>query len=157
NGQTTAAIAYNASAATVQSALQALTSIGSGNALVASPTGSGWVVRFAGTLAGAAQPAMTGNGAGLTGGTSPSVSITGPPLGGDAGRVQQTTDPRGIITKTDYDWLGRTVRTVEAFSTFVPATNADKTTEYTYDGSSQMLTLQADLVGGTYEKTQFVY
>src|SRR5262249_50657057 len=88
NGQTTAAIAYNASAATVQIALQALTSIGSGNALVASPTGSGWVVRFAGTLAGAAQPAMTGNGAGLTGGTSPSVSITVTSLGGDAGRVQ---------------------------------------------------------------------
>src|SRR5262249_41925037 len=32
SGQTTAAIAYNASAATVQSALQALSSIGSGNA-----------------------------------------------------------------------------------------------------------------------------
>jgi hypothetical protein len=34
NGQTTSAIAYNASASTVQSALQALSSIGSGNVLV---------------------------------------------------------------------------------------------------------------------------
>jgi hypothetical protein len=35
SGQTTAAIAYNASAATVQAALQGLSSIGSGNVLVA--------------------------------------------------------------------------------------------------------------------------
>ena len=38
-GQTTSAIAYNASASTVQSALQALSTIGSGNALAANPTG----------------------------------------------------------------------------------------------------------------------
>jgi hypothetical protein len=51
NGQTTSAIAYNASAATVQSALQALSSIGSNNALVAPAASGGWTVRFAGTLA----------------------------------------------------------------------------------------------------------
>jgi RHS repeat-associated protein len=157
NGQTTSAIAYNASAATVQSALQALSTIGSGNALVASPTGSGWIVRFAGTLAGAVQPAITGNGSGLTGGTNPSVAITVTSLGGDAGNVQQTTDPRGIIGKTDFDYLGRTVRTIEAFSAFAPSNSLDKTTEYTYDGSSNMLTLQADLASSAYEQTKFVY
>jgi RHS repeat-associated protein len=156
-GQTTSAIAYNASAATVQSALQALSSIGSGNALVGNPTGSAWIVRFAGTKAGAPQAAITGNGSGLTGGTSPSVSITATSLGGDAGRVQQTTDPRGIITKTDTDWLGRTLRTVEAFSTFNPSGSSDKTTEYSYDGDSNMLTLQADLAGGAYEQTKWIY
>src|SRR5262249_12132152 len=61
------------------------------------------------------------NGSGLTGGTSPSVSIAVTSLGGDAGRVQQTTDPRGIVSKTDTDWLGRTLRTGEAFSTFNPS------------------------------------
>jgi RHS repeat-associated protein len=157
NGQTTSAIAYNASAATVQSALQALSTIGSGNALVASPTGSGWIVRFAGTLAGAVQPALTGNGSGLTGGTNPSVAITVTSLGGDNGQVQQTTDPRGIISKTDYDYLGRTVRTIEAFSAFAPSNNLDKTTEYTYDGSSHMLTLQADLASSAYQQTKFIY
>jgi hypothetical protein len=157
NGQTTSAIPYNASAATVQSALQALSTIGSGNALVASPTGVGWVVRFAGTLAGAAQPALTGNGSGLTGGTNPSVAITVTSLGGDAGRVQQTTDPRGIISKTDDDWLGRTLRAVEAFSTFNPSGSGDKTTEYSYDGSSHMLTLQADLANSAYEQTKWIY
>jgi RHS repeat-associated protein len=157
-GQTTSAIAYNASAATVQSALQGLSSIGSGNALVAGGTSGGpWVVRFAGTLAGAAQPALTGNGSGLTGGSSPNVAITVTSLGGDAGWQQQVTDPRGIVTKTDYDSLGRTARTVENFIAFNPSNSADKTTEYTYDGDGNQLTLKADEPSGASETTQFVY
>jgi RHS repeat-associated protein len=157
NGQTTAAIAYNGSASSVQSAFQSLSSVGSGNALVASPTGSGWVIRFAGTLAGSVQAAITGNGSGLTGGTNPSVAITVTSLGGDAGHVAQVTDPRGIIAKTDTDWLGRTLRTVEALSTFNPSGSSDKTTEYTYDGSSHMLTLQADLANSAYQQTKWIY
>jgi len=35
---------------------------------------------------------MTGNGSGLTGGTSPSLAIGTTSQGGDTGRVQQTTD-----------------------------------------------------------------
>jgi YD repeat-containing protein len=116
NGQTTAAIAYNASAATVQSDLQALTSIGSGNALVAGGTSSGpWTIRFAGSMAGSVEPAITANGTNLIGG---GITAAVTSLGGDAGRQAQMTDPRGIIEKTDTDWLGRTVRTVEAFSAF---------------------------------------
>src|SRR5262249_25968610 len=109
------------------------------------------------TKAGAPQSALTGNGAGLTGGTMPSVAIAVTSLGGDAGRVQQITDPRGIVNKTDYDWLGRTLRTVEAFSTFNPSGSGDKTTEYTYDGNSNMLTLQADLANSAYEQTKWIY
>jgi RHS repeat-associated protein len=157
NGQTTSAIAYNTSASTVQSALQALSSIGSGNALVAPGTSGGWVVRFAGTLAGAVQSAITGNGSGLTGGTNPSVSISMTSLGGDAGRVQQVTDPRSIVTKSDYDYLGRTVRTVENFAAFAPSNSADKTTEFTYDGMDHTLSIQADLTNGAYQKTGYVY
>src|SRR5262249_28420363 len=84
-GPTTAALAYNASAATVQAALQALSSIGSGNAFVAGGAGGPWTVRFGGALAGAYQPQLTASGAGLTGGTSPSVAVTTSQLGGDAG------------------------------------------------------------------------
>jgi RHS repeat-associated protein len=157
NGQTTSALAYNASAATVQSALQALSSIGGGNALVASGTSGGWVVRFAGSLAGSPEPALTGNGSGLTGGTNPSVAITVTSLGGDAGRVQQVTDPRGLVSKLDYNWLGRTIRTVENFSAFAPSNSADKTTEFTYDGMNHTLTIQADLTGGAYQRTGYVY
>jgi RHS repeat-associated protein len=157
NGQTTSAIAYNASASSVQSALQSLSSIGTGNALVAPLAGGGWTARFSGSLAGSVQPGITGNGSGLTGGTNPSVAITVTSLGGDAGRVQQVTDQRGIIGKTDYDYLGRTVRTIEAFSAFAPSNSLDKTTEFTYDGMNHPLTLQADLTGGAYEQTNNVY
>lgn len=73
-GATTSAIAYNAVNTAVQTALQALSTIGSGNVTV---TGTGpWVVTFAGTLAAQNVPQMTGNGAGLTGGTNPSVTVT---------------------------------------------------------------------------------
>jgi len=71
-GQTTSAIAYNASAATVQTALQALSTIGTGNATVAGSAGGPYTVTFAGLLAGRNVPQMTGNGAGLT----PSGTVT---------------------------------------------------------------------------------
>lgn len=65
-GQTTTAIAYNATSSAVQTALQALSTIGAGNATV-SGTGP-YIVNFAGALA-TDTTAMTGNGTGLTGGT----------------------------------------------------------------------------------------
>lgn len=67
-GQTTSGIAYNATAATVQTALQGLSTIGSGNATVTGSAGGPYSVVFAGTLA-QDTTAMTGSGAGLTGGT----------------------------------------------------------------------------------------
>lgn len=66
NGQTTAAIAYNASAATIQTDLQALSSIGSGNVAVSGSFPS-WIVTFQGTLATTPLPAMAGSAANLVG------------------------------------------------------------------------------------------
>ena len=66
-------------------------SIGSGNVLVAPNPNTavgGWLVRFAGTKAGTNQAALTANGAGLTGGSSPSVAINVQSVGGDAGLAQ---------------------------------------------------------------------
>lgn len=71
-GQTTSAIAYNASASTVQTALQALSTIGAGNATVTGAAGGPWTVTFTGTLGNAAQTLMTASGASLT----PSGSVT---------------------------------------------------------------------------------
>lgn len=72
-GQTTAPIAYNAAAAAVGSALEALSSIGAGNVVVA---GTGpWTVTFAGALANQGVDLMVANGAALTGGTSPSIAV----------------------------------------------------------------------------------
>jgi hypothetical protein len=75
---TTAAINWNATAAQVQTALQALASIGAGNALVTGGPGPAtpFVVEFAGTLAKAAEALITLTTNSLTGGSSPSVSIT---------------------------------------------------------------------------------
>lgn len=70
--QTTSAISVGASAATVQSALEALSTIGSGNCTV-SGTSPTYTVTFTGDLAGATQDAITGDGSSATGGT---ISVT---------------------------------------------------------------------------------
>jgi hypothetical protein len=91
SGQTTAAIAYNATAATVQSALEALSNIEPNDIVVAGGPGPAtpWTVTFeAGDLGGqfdgtnVAQ--MTASGAGLTGGTTPAVAVTTTTGGGGA-------------------------------------------------------------------------
>ena len=67
---TTGNIAYNASAATVQTALTGLASIGSGNCVVTGPDGGPWRVQFTGSLAAQNLPLITGSRANLTGGTA---------------------------------------------------------------------------------------
>jgi hypothetical protein len=76
-GKETATIAYNATNATVQSALEALSTIGTGNVTVTGGPGPGtpYVVTAAGTLAGSNMELIEGNAAALTGGTTPSVSV----------------------------------------------------------------------------------
>lgn len=74
-GQTTSGIAYNAAAATVQTAFTGLSSVGSGNATVTGSAGGPYTVTFTGTLAATNVAAITASGASLTGGTSPGVTI----------------------------------------------------------------------------------
>ena len=55
NGQTTGSIAYNASAATVQAALEGLSTIGAGNVIVSAssaPTAGSYVLKFVNAMAG---------------------------------------------------------------------------------------------------------
>lgn len=70
NGVTraTAAVAYDASAATLQTALEGLSNIGSGNVAV-SKTGSVFTVTFQGTLASTNVPALLVDASAATGGT----------------------------------------------------------------------------------------
>jgi hypothetical protein len=94
NNLTTAAIAYNATAAQVASALQALANVGPvGCACFSGPLpGANVLVQFIGALFGP-QPLMTANGAALTGGSSPTVTVVrltvgtveAPPASGAAG------------------------------------------------------------------------
>jgi len=74
-----------------------------------------------------------------------------------AGWVSITTDPRGIEDRTFYDNLGRVTKTIEAYVDGTPDTNTDRTTEFTYDGIGNVLTVKAHLTSGAYQTTQFVY
>ena len=77
-GQTTAPIAYNAASTAVDSALEALSTIGAGNVVCAGGPlpGSPVTVTFAGALAASDQPLITANGASLTGGSTPAAAVT---------------------------------------------------------------------------------
>lgn len=74
DGQTTAAIAHNATAATVRAALEALSNIPTGDVTVTGSAGGPYTVTFVGSLGGKNQPAMTAT-ASLTGGSGPAVAI----------------------------------------------------------------------------------
>lgn len=69
---TTATIAYNASAATVQSGLVALASIGAGKATVTGDATAGYVVILDSSIT---SPLAIGATSSLTGGTSPTVTV----------------------------------------------------------------------------------
>jgi hypothetical protein len=74
--QTTAAINWNDPASTVQTRLQALSSILSGNVLVTGPIGGPYTVEFASAKGFAAQSLITRTTNSLTGGSSPDAVIT---------------------------------------------------------------------------------
>lgn len=84
NGQVAAGIAYNAAASAVQTALQALSSIGSGNVTCTGGPlpGTPIVCTFAGTMATGKKPLMLTGSGGLTAGTV-SVAHTTPGLPSD--------------------------------------------------------------------------
>lgn len=150
NGSATSGIAYNAVASAVQSALQALSSVGAGNATVGGGPGPGtpYTVTFTGTLAGTDVPVMTGSAASLTGGTSPTVTVSTTTPGVNAGTVQPL--PSGW---EDLGWLstdgvayGRdtSVSEVKSFGSADP-TRADVTSDVITMGvtaqETKMLTL----------------
>lgn len=74
-GQKTAAIAYNATAATVKTELVALSTIGEDNVTVAGAVGGPYTVTFVGELAATDVALLVKKAGGLTGGTSPDVTV----------------------------------------------------------------------------------
>jgi hypothetical protein len=94
-GQTTAPIAYNATDAVIQAALEALTSVGAGNVLVATTAGGPLPTNGTKTLTfrralGAITQTVTASAAGLTGG-APTITPT-------------STTPAVAPTVTNPDW-----------------------------------------------------
>ncbi|SHL53050.1 hypothetical protein SAMN05443637_13513 [Pseudonocardia thermophila] len=102
DGETTASIPYNANAADIQAALEALSNIHPGDVTV---SGSGpFTIEFGGFLANRNLPMIIADSSGLTGGTDPEVTITeavaGAPgpnvIGYRAPQVNVDPTPNGI-------------------------------------------------------------
>ncbi len=96
SGQTTSGIAYDASNATIQSALEALSNLAPGDVTV---TGSSFptntkTITFGGTLAATNVSQITMNGSSLTGGTLPST----------ASIVETTTGRSGLTSDLSVYW-----------------------------------------------------
>lgn len=91
SGQTTAAIAYNATAATVQTRLNALSNIDEGDVAAGGGPGPGtaYTVTFDSELGDVAEMTATGS---LTGGTTPAVAVT-TTTAGAAGSIGEVTVP----------------------------------------------------------------
>jgi hypothetical protein len=127
-GQTTSGIAYNANAAAVQSALRALSTIGSTGVTVTGGPGPStpWVVTFAGLLAGSNVSQMTSSGASLTGGTSPAVAVTTttPGVGGfrSAGLVSEDGLEKAVSESSN---------DIKAYGIFVPVRKIVTSSEVT--------------------------
>ena len=83
DGETTAAIAYNAAASAVQTALEAMSNITAGDVTVTGGPGPGtaFTVTFGGRYAGINVPVFTGS-ASFTGGTTPGVTLATTTEGG---------------------------------------------------------------------------
>jgi hypothetical protein len=105
-GQTTSAIAYNATAAQVQAALQSLSTIGSGNVTVTGGPGpTSYVVTFVNALGNAPITGVTVNAASLTG-TSPTLTPTNttPGVVGGGQPTVPTTNIDTLTTHTAYQF-----------------------------------------------------
>lgn len=73
-----------------------------------------------------------------------------------AGRQWKVTDPKGIESRTSFDALGRTTKTIENYVDGTVGDDNDKTTEYTYNAAG-MTTLTAKLTGGGVQTTEWIY
>lgn len=84
SGQTTSGIDYDATASEVQAALEALSNVAPGDVSCAGGPhpGTPVTVTFSGDFAGTDVPQMSGDGTGLTGGTTPAVVVTTTTPGG---------------------------------------------------------------------------
>jgi len=93
-GSTTGAIAYNATAATVRAALEALPGLSPGDVTVTGSAGGPYTVTF--NRGGGDIAQMTASGASLTGGSSPNVAVATTTAGASTG-ASGTERPAGHL------------------------------------------------------------
>ncbi|MET7713670.1 hypothetical protein [Streptomyces sp. NPDC005407] len=103
SGQTTGAIAYNATAAQVQTALEALSNIAPGDVVVTGAAGGPWTLTWGGTQLGedVAAPTTTES---FTGGTTPDITVATVTAGGAATASDGTEVFAGFLfTEVSYN------------------------------------------------------
>lgn len=165
SGQTTTAIAYNASASTVQTALLALSNLDTGDVVCTggSLPGTAIVMTFGGTLADTDVTAITASGS-LTGGTTPVITIAETTKGGTFGHVYiaQPEDSEWTLVDGDYDGTAKAhfsqlddkvliTNGVDTFSYLSIATSAITTFDTLTDpGAPTTATVSTDLTGTAY-------
>lgn len=99
-GQTTGALAYNASAAVVEAALEALSTLGLGTATV-SGSSPKWTVTFTGSLASTNVSMISGTNVNMTGGDATTVAVAETVAGVDGVNEVQTLTVTGTPTGGD--------------------------------------------------------
>jgi hypothetical protein len=107
DGDTTDNIAFNASASTVEQKLEVLTAFDPVDVSV-SGSSPNWTVSFAGKYAGADVDLLLANGAGLTGGTSPAVTVTQQTQGRTGAaitRIDSGNIPEGATVNVIYQYI----------------------------------------------------
>ncbi|MFD6149355.1 hypothetical protein [Streptomyces sp. NPDC060243] len=97
SGQTTTPIAYNATAAAVQTALDALSNVNPGDIKVTGTTGGPYTLTFGGQYLGDNVASVSATATGLTGGTTPSVTIATTTAGGTATAADGTQKFAGFL------------------------------------------------------------
>lgn len=157
NGYTTGDLAYNAAASAVQTALRALTSIASTNVAVTGSNGGPFTVTFQGALAGTNVPKMTADGTDLTGGTSPTVTVSVTTQGesGDTitGLINQTGVQTGELDVTDADSLLDAIALASAAEVtpnrwFINGTDFIALRKLKEDSGSAKYLLESDVTSG---------
>ncbi len=127
-GQTTSAIAYNAAASAVQTALRALSTIGSTGVTVTGGPGPStpYVATFGGLLSGSNLPQMTAVGS-FTGGTSPAIAVTTTTPGASGFRSA------GLVTEDGLEKaLSESSNDIRAYGQFQPVRKIVTSSEITF-------------------------
>ncbi len=73
-----------------------------------------------------------------------------------SGLIQDVTDPKGILTKTTYDNIGRVTKTVENYTNGTVTDTTNKTTEFTYNAVGRT-SLKVNLPSSGQQTTEWVY
>jgi|688.fasta_scaffold28483_3 RHS repeat-associated protein len=74
-----------------------------------------------------------------------------------AGRLANSTDPRGIVHRVLYDALGRKTTQIQNYTGGLPGSGTDVTSRFTYSSPNQLRTIEAVQAGGGVQTTEYVY